>query len=107
MRSRHGAAVVYGTLSRGNNRPYRARQLLAEGKIGRLRALKAYGKQDRRGGGQDLMVLGTHLLDLMRSFAGDARWCHARVCQDGRDVTPADVQPGEEAVGPVAGDDVV
>ena len=25
------------------------------------------------------MVLGTHILDLMRLLAGDARWCFARV----------------------------
>jgi predicted dehydrogenase len=84
-----------------------AQKLIAEGRIGRLRALKAYGKQDRRGGGQDLAVLGTHMLDLMRVFGGDARWCHARVCQDGHDATPADVRPGEEEIGPIAGDDIV
>ncbi len=102
-----GVKIAVAHQNRAFPAPRLARHLIAEGKIGRLRALKAYGKQDRRGGGQDLMVLGTHLLDLMRSFAGDARWCHARVCQDGRDVTPADVRPGEEQVGPVAGDDVV
>jgi predicted dehydrogenase len=84
-----------------------AKKLIDEGKIGRLRALKGYGKQDRRGGGQDLMVLGTHLLDLMRLFAGDPRWCTARVCQEGHDGTPSDAHPGEEAVGLVMGDDVV
>lgn len=82
------------------------RQLISEGKIGRLRAIKAYGKQDRRGGGQDLMVLGTHMLDLMRSFAGPARWCHARVAVDGHDATPAAVRPAEEHAGLVAGDDL-
>ncbi|MGH2369510.1 MAG: Gfo/Idh/MocA family protein, partial [Chloroflexota bacterium] len=84
-----------------------ARELLAAGKIGRLRAIKAYGKQDRRGGGQDLMVLGTHMLDLMRLFAGDARWCHARVTQDGQDATPADVRPAEEEAGLIAGADLI
>jgi predicted dehydrogenase len=87
--------------------PRLARRLVEEGDIGRLRALKAYGKQDRRGGGQDLMVLGTHMLDLMRVFAGDARWCHARVAAGGADVRPADVQPAEEAAGWIAGDDIV
>jgi predicted dehydrogenase len=102
-----GVKIAVAHQNRAFPAPRLARQLIADGKIGRLRALKAYGKQDRRGGGQDLMVLGTHMLDLMRAFAGDARWCHARVCQDGQDVTPADVRPGEEMVGPVAGDDVV
>jgi predicted dehydrogenase len=83
-----------------------AGRLVAEGRIGRLRALKGFGKQDHRGGGQDLMVLGTHLLDLMRLIAGDARWCHARVADGGADATPAAVRPGDEGVGPVAGDDL-
>jgi predicted dehydrogenase len=83
-----------------------ARQLVEEGKVGRLRMLRAYGKQDRRGGGQDLMVLGTHMLDLMRYVAGDARWCHARVVTAGHDATPADVRPAEEEAGLIAGDDI-
>lgn len=87
--------------------PRLARQVLESGKLGRLRAIKAYGKQDRRGGGQDLMVLGTHMLDLMRWLVGDARWCNAHVSAGGHDATPADVVPGESGVGPVVGDDIV
>lgn len=87
--------------------PRLARRLLADGKIGRLRVMRAYGKQDRRGGGQDLLVLGTHMLDLMRFFAGDTRWCHARVTQEGRDVALADVREADEEGGLIAGDDVV
>ena len=34
--------------------------------------IRAWGKQDRnRAGGEDMIVLGTHLFDLMRLFAGD------------------------------------
>jgi predicted dehydrogenase len=87
--------------------PRLAQKLIADGKIGRLRALRAYGKQDRRGGGQDLMVLGTHMLDLMRFLVGDARWCHARVQEGGRDATAGDVRPAEEEAGLIAGDDIV
>ncbi len=84
-----------------------AQRWIAEGKIGRLRAIRGYGKQDRRSGGQDLLVLGTHWLDLMRVFAGDPRWCDARVTVAGRDAIPADLHPAEENAGLVAGDDVV
>ena len=104
------ARGVKVTVAHQNNAfpgPRHARRLIAEGKIGRLRAIKAYGKQDRRGGGQDLMVLGTHMLDLMRTFAGDARWCHARVMDAGQDATPASVRPAEEHAGLLAGDDIV
>src|SRR6266536_2909290 len=95
----HGMDIVFAG-------PRQAMKLIKEGKIGRLRALKAYGKQDRRGGGQDLMVLGTHMLDLMRFFAGDARWCHARVATAGHPAGPADVaQSRTELLGPLLGDD--
>jgi predicted dehydrogenase len=102
-----GVRIAVAHQNRAFAGPRLARRLVGEGKIGRLRAIKAYGKQDRRGGGQDLTVLGTHMLDLMRFFLGDASWCHARVVQGGRDATPADVHPGEEQVGPILGDDVV
>jgi predicted dehydrogenase len=103
----HGTKIAVAHQNRAFPAPRLARRLVAEGRIGRLRALRAYGKQDRRGGGQDLMVLGTHLLDLMRWLAGNAHWCHARVCADGRDATSLDVRPGEEGVGLVMGDDIV
>ena len=101
-----GVRIAVAHQNRAFPGPRLARRLVAEGRIGRLRALKAYGKQDRRGGGQDLMVLGTHMLDLMRFFCGDARWCHARVVDGGAEATPGAVREGEEAVGPVAGDDI-
>ena len=101
-----GVRIAVAHQNRAFPGPRLARRLVAEGRIGRLRALKAYGKQDRRGGGQDLMVLGTHMLDLMRFFSGDARWCHARVVDGGAEATPGAVREGEEAVGPVAGDDI-
>jgi predicted dehydrogenase len=105
--SAHGVKIAVAHQNRAFPHWHTAKKLIDEGKIGRLRALKAFGKQDKRGGGQDLIVLGAHLLDLMRMFAGDARWCTARVCQDGHDCTPADVREGDEGVGLVMGDDVV
>jgi predicted dehydrogenase len=80
------------------------RDLIANGRLGDLLELRARGKEDRRGGGEDLMVLGTHLFDLMRLFAGDARWCFARVTEGGAPVTPAQVRDGAEGIGPLAGD---
>lgn len=82
------------------------RQALREGRIGRLRELRAYGKQDNRAGGEDMMVLGTHLFDLMRAFAGDPLWCTARVLQDGRDIVPTDRRLVTDDVGWVAGNQI-
>lgn len=82
------------------------RQRIADGLIGELIELRAWGKQDARAGGEDMIVLGTHLFDLMRLFAGDPQWCTARVTQAGRDITPADARLMKDNVGPIAGDEV-
>lgn len=84
----------------------RVKQMLASGAIGPVIAINATGKQDRRGGGEDMIVLGTHLLNMMRFFAGDVAWMWAHVTVGGRELTPADVREAGEPVGPVAGDAV-
>src|SRR5881394_1033376 len=48
------------------------KKLIDDGLIGDLLQIDAWGKQDNRAGGEDMMVLGTHLFDLMRFFAGNA-----------------------------------
>ena len=85
----------------------RLKALVAGGKIGRLRRVHGFGKCDRRGGGQDLMVLGSHILDMMRYFAGEPAWAYAHIMQQGRDATAGDVRAGDEGVGLIAGDSIV
>jgi predicted dehydrogenase len=85
----------------------RLKRAIDEGAIGDLLQMDAWGKQDSRAGGEDMLVLGTHLFDLMRLFAGDARWCTARVLQGGRDITLSDAHPAGEGIGPIAGDEIV
>ena len=82
------------------------RDIIAQGRLGKVLELRGRGKEDRRGGGEDLWVLGTHVFDLMRLVGGDARWCHARVMQGGRPVTRVDVKEGNEGIGPLAGDSI-
>jgi len=82
------------------------RQLIGEGRIGDLLELRARGKEDQRGGGEDLMVLGSHLMDLMRFLAGEPEWCFARVTEGGRPVTREHVREGAEGIGPLAGDTI-
>ena len=75
--------------------------------LGELLEVRAWGKQDAaRAGGEDMMVLGTHLFDLMRLFAGDVRWCQATVTQKGKPITRASGRITPDWVGPVAGDRV-
>ncbi len=80
------------------------KRMLDEGRIGQVQAIYAHGKQDRRGGGEDMIVLGTHLFNMMRYFAGDVAWMFAHVTSEGHEITPDDVHDATEPVGLVAGD---
>ena len=100
------------------------RGLIKRGEIGDVLEYRARGKEDaRRGGGEDLWVLGTHMLDLMHSFAqtpgpqtpgvsktpgvsSDVTSCSARVTVKGKPITKADVYSGNEGIGPLAGDGI-
>ncbi len=86
------------------------REMINDGRIGDLLELRGRGKEDSRAGGQDLMVLGTHIFDLMRLIAGDARWCQARVGVIEKNrvhaITKADVREGGEGMGPIAGNHI-
>jgi predicted dehydrogenase len=92
--TRHGPALAH------------AKKAIADGMLGDILELRGRGKEDARGGGEDLMVLGTHIMDLMRFFAGDPQWCFAQVRADGRAVTKSEVRQGAEGIGPLAGDEI-
>jgi len=82
----------------------RIKAMIADGVIGEVLELRGRGKEDRRGGGEDLMVLGVHLVDLCHDLLGEPAWCFARVSQGGRAVGASDVRNGAEGIGPLAGD---
>jgi predicted dehydrogenase len=82
------------------------RQMIEEGRIGRLLELRGRGKEDHRGGGEDLWVLGSHIMNLMHYFGGEPRWCFAAVSQEDRPIRSEDVVDGNEGLGPLAGDTV-
>jgi predicted dehydrogenase len=82
----------------------RVKELIAEGAIGEVLELRGRGKEDRRGGGEDLMVLGAHIMDMFRGIQGDAAWCFARVTDGGRPIEKRDVRQGAEGLGLLAGD---
>lgn len=84
-----------------------AKSLIEAGEIGDLLELRARGKEDRRGGGEDLWVLGSHVFGMMRSFAGgDASSCSAVVTQEGQSLSKKHVAQGAEGIGLLAGDHV-
>ena len=82
------------------------KKLIDDGKIGRILEYRARGKEDHRGGAEDLLVLGTHMMDLIQFFGGLPEWCFAEVTQEGRPITRKDVKDGPEGLGPLAGDAV-
>jgi len=82
------------------------RDLVEEGRIGKLLELRARGKEDARGGGEDLWVLGCHVLDMMADLGGAPTWCQASVTREGRPIVVADGVDGPEGLGRIAGDSV-
>lgn len=74
--------------------------------IGDILELRGRGKEDHRAGGEDIIVLGTHVFDLMIYILGRPEWCHATVLTDGRPSTPADVHEATEPLGPIVGNQI-
>jgi predicted dehydrogenase len=81
-------------------------ELISSGKIGQVLEYRARGKEDSRAGGEDLWVLGTHVLDLMHHFGGEPAWCFGHVYREGRPIRREDVEEGAEGIGLLAGDEV-
>lgn len=82
------------------------RHLIEGGNIGRVLEIRGRGKEDRRGGAEDLWVLGSHVLNLTQYFGGVPVSCSAVLLRDSRPVTAADVVEGAEGLGPLAGNEV-
>lgn len=83
------------------------REMIHNGRIGKLLSMHATGKQDHRGGGEDMMVLGTHLFNMMRFFGGDPIWMTARVMMGDREIIPSDIREANEPIGHIAGNNIV
>ncbi len=88
----------------------RIKELIASGDFGELMEMRGRGKEDTRVGGTDLMVLGSHILDLMRVFAGNPKTCTSQILiaekDNFRPAVAADVKPGGEAMGNIVGDSI-
>ena len=75
------AALTFGRLAAdGSPVLETVRKVIADGTIGDLLEIRGRGKEDARGGGEDLWVLGSHALGMMRSIAGGS----ATSCFGGR-----------------------
>ena len=82
------------------------KQMIESGVIGRPLTVYGRGKEDERGGGEDLTVLGTHILDLMCYLFGNPESVFAEVTVDGRPLKATDQAKTVEPIGPAAGDNI-
>ncbi|HEY9248525.1 MAG TPA: Gfo/Idh/MocA family oxidoreductase, partial [Rariglobus sp.] len=84
------------------------KRLVESGEIGTPLSVIGRGKCDHRGGGEDLIVLGTHILDLQTFFFGAPLRVMAEVLTGGRPAILADAGQTTlvEPVGPALGDEV-
>ncbi len=82
------------------------KSLIAAGKIGVPLTVQGWGKSDHRGGGEDMMTLGTHIFDLMVHFFGAPERVTAEVRSEGRPFAGPHLSKTVEDVGPAAGDEI-
>jgi len=101
---KNGVKMAVAVQNRVSPAVLQAKQMVKEGRIGELLSMRGNGKEDHRGGGEDLMVLGFHIFDLMNYFAGHPTWAFAHVLQNGREARKSDAHAGSEPNGLVAGD---
>ncbi len=103
---KHGVKLALAHRNRWHPTLPVVKRLVDEGAIGRLLELRGRGKEDRRGGMEDLWILGSHALNLGVFLAGKPQSCSALVKLNGKLVTPADVNRGRADYGPIAGNEV-
>ncbi len=81
----------------------KALALISAGEIGEIHEVRGRGKEDFRAGGEDLVVLGSHIFDMMRAVLGDPQWVFAHVTTDGQELEFDHLTKPREPIGPVAG----
>jgi predicted dehydrogenase len=84
----------------------RAKAMVDGGAIGTIQEVRVRGKEDRRAGGEDMMVLGSHLFDMLRFFLGDPKWVVAHVTSNGEEMSGKHVAQPTEPIGPIAGNQI-
>jgi len=85
----------------------RVAEIVSSGKLGRILEFRGRCKEDHRGGGIGLWVLGTRILAMMKRFGGDPISCTATVLQNGKPITAKDITECKSyGIGPLAGDEI-
>ncbi len=76
---RHNVLIQVGHTGRVMKVHPMAMEMIRAGEIGQLMEIRARGKEDKRAGGEDLIVLGGHCFDLMRPYAGEPKSVTANI----------------------------
>ena len=82
------------------------KKMISAGEIGEVLTCYMRGKEDTRGGGEDMIVLGTHVLDAAAWIFGMPEQVYSDIRWQGRPLTDQDVLTPTEPVGPCGGDEV-
>lgn len=82
------------------------KKLIQNGKIGTPLTIQGWGKSDHRGGGEDMMTLGTHIFDLMVGMFGAPEEVMGDVRSEGKPFAGPYLNKTVEDVGPAAGDEI-
>ena len=78
-----GPARVAVAHHRANPYEHHVKRLIDDGAIGDLQVVRSRGKCDWRSGGEDLFVLGSHMMESMRYIAGaNAAWGFGHVTKE-------------------------
>jgi len=80
------------------------KKMIESGEIGIPITIYSRGKNDYRGGGEDMMVLGTHILDLQAFLFGAPETVYAEVTTNGQPIVKTSRNKTFEPIGPAAGD---
>lgn len=83
------------------------KRLISSGAIGRVLSCYMRGKEDHRGGGEDMIVLGTHIFDAACWLFGRPEQVMADLRCCGRPLAAKELLPTTEPVGPCAGDEIL
>lgn len=84
----------------------KALEMIERGEIGEVHEVRGRGKEDFRAGGEDLVVLGSHILDMLRAVLGDPEWVFAHVTSGGAELSFDHLGKPNEPIGPVAGREI-
>ena len=103
---RHHVKLAIAHQTRYSPRMLQIKKMIADGVLGDILEMHGRGKEDTRGGGTDLMVLGTHIFDLMRYFSGNPISCYSKIRFEDKPATKENIKDGGEGMGPVLGDNI-